>query len=188
MQLRNEIQEAVMAELDDYREAGRKDPLACRCPLCLTDVSALALTILPPRYSTSGKGTPPAGGNLGTSARSAVFTSMKRVARRPKHDRSRPENRADSVRLVNFAFEEGSSLVASLIRRADVPCTCRTCLADTLAYALNRYPPKYGVLHKGREFWPTYQRAYMREELLIVISHAARVVASSPRHVPVADA
>ena len=186
MRIRNEVAEAVAAEVEEYRHSGRREPLLCRCPLCLADVSALALTILPPRYSTAERAASTGGpGDLSSTARSAVFTSMRRVNRRPKHDRSRPENRPASVRLVNFAYEEGASLVASLVRRTEVHCTCRTCIGDTLAYALNRYPHKYGVLHKGRESLPSYQRAFMREELMIIISHAAGVVSSKPRHVPV---
>jgi hypothetical protein len=182
MRIRNEIEEAVRAEVEIQKDTPAGELHICWCALCAADVTALAMTILPPRYSTDSNTRPSSHGSGTGAVRSAVFTSIKRVARRPKHNKSIPESRAAKVRLVNFNYEEGAAAVASLSRRTDLPCVCRDCLTHTLAFALNRYPPKYGVLHAGRSNLPEYQRDYLRHELGIIISHAASVVASHPRH------
>lgn len=182
VRIRNEVEEEVRAEVARRREEILPGENSCWCALCEADVTALAMTILPPRYSTSQQNAEARRGESSNAVRSAVFTAMKRVTRRPKHRRSTPENYPLRVRLINFTYEEGAALVTSLTRRSDLPCTCPLCLSDTLTYALNRYPPKYGVMHGGRENLPAYQRDYMREELQVVISHAAGKIASHPRH------
>lgn len=177
----NQTEEAVRAEISRLKEGPGGPAEHCWCALCEADVIALAMTILPPCYRTrSGvsEGSPAGTG----SVKNAVFTAARRVQRRPKHGRSTPGSYDSKVHLVNYTYEEGAALVATLMHRSDSTCNCRTCQHDMLAYALNRYPPKYGVVHGGRSNLPSYQRDYIRHELEIIISHAAGVVTAQPRH------
>ena len=63
----------------------------CTCRFCLVDVVAVALNSLPPRYVAdkySKFPDSPAGEDRALeTARRAVALAVKRVARRPKHDR-----------------------------------------------------------------------------------------------------
>jgi len=182
MNIRNEVQEAVNSEVVRLKSLGDAHSSPCWCPLCEADVAALSMTILPPRYSTTVFGditTDKAGNN---PVKSALSTSVRRVDRSPNHPPSSPESPLRRVRLINYAYEEGTTLVSSLLAREDLPCDCDDCLADTLAYSLNRYPPKYGVIRRGRTNLPAYQRDFMRHELNVIISHAINVIASAPRH------
>jgi hypothetical protein len=56
------------------------------------------------------------------------------------------------------------------------------CQEDTLAYALNRVAPKYGVEVKGRRRLPPHLMEFIRHDLAAAILNAARVVAANPRH------
>lgn len=181
MSVINQTEKAVRAEISRLKEGVGEESAQCWCALCEADVIALAMTILPPRYRTREVGHDGEPASLG-SVKNAVFTAARRVGRRPKHRTAHPETYAAKVRLVNYTYEEGASLVATLMHRNDKACTCRICQSDMLAYALNRYPPKYGVLYGGRSNLPAYQRDYIRNELEIIISHAAGVVTARPRH------
>jgi hypothetical protein len=182
MKIRNEVQEAVTSEVLRLKSIGETHNSPCWCPLCEADVAALSMSILPPRYSTTVFGDITTDGNGSNPVRSALSTSLRRVDRSPNHPRSSPEGPLRKMRVINFAYEEGAALVSSLIAREDLPCDCDDCLADTLAYSLNRYPPKYGVIRGGRSNLPAYQRDFMRHELNVIISHAVNVIASAPRH------
>ena len=177
----NQTEDAVRMEISRLKEGPGGQAEHCWCALCEADVIALAMTILPPCYRTRAAvadGEPASTG----SVKNAVFTAVRRIRRRPKHGRSGPESHDSKVHLVNYTYEEGAALVATLLHRSDSTCNCRTCQYDTLAYALNRYPPKYGVIHAGTSNLPSYQRDYIRHELEIIISHAAGVVKAQPRH------
>ena len=182
MRVRNEVQEAVYGGVHELKALAGEENAPCWCPLCEADVSALAMTILPPRYSTAvfGDISSPEGGH--NPVRSALSTSVRRVDRSPNHPRSSPELRSARINVINFALEEGSALLTGLREREELPCSCDECLADALAYSLNRYPPRYGVLRGGRTNLPPYQRDFMRHELGVIISHSLSVVGASPRH------
>jgi hypothetical protein len=182
MRVRNEVHGAVSGAVQELKAMAGGENSACWCPLCEADGTARAMTILPPRYSTAVFGDISDGGGEHNPVRSALSTSLRRVDRSPNHARSSPELRSARVNLVNYAYDEGAALLTGLRERDELPCDCDECLADTLAYSLNRYPPKYGVLRSGRANLPPYQRDFMRHELGIIISHALNIIASSPRH------
>jgi hypothetical protein len=182
MRVRNEVHEAVSGAVQELKAMAGEENSPCWCPLCEADVSALSMSILPPRYSTAVFGNISGVAGEHNPVRSALSTSLRRVDRSPNHPRSSPELRSARINLVNYAYDEGATLLAGLREREELPCDCDECLADTLAYSLNRYPPKYGVLRGGRANLPPYQRDFMRHELGVIISHALNVIASSPRH------
>jgi hypothetical protein len=181
MAVYNWTEDAVRAEIERLKEGTGEQAESCWCALCEADVIALAMTTLPPRYCTKTTASPEEPASAG-SVKSAVFSAASRVRRRPKHTPAHPEQQGSMVHLVNITFEEGAALVATLMHRSESACNCRICQHDTLAYALNRYPPKYGVVHGGRSNLPSYQRDFIRHELEIIISHAAGVVTNEPRH------
>ena len=182
MRVRNEVHEAVSGAVQEIKALAEEENSPCWCPLCEADVTALSMTILPPRYSTAVFGGISAGADGHNPVRSALSTSLRRVDRSPNHPRSSPELRSARINVINYAYDEGTALLSGFRERGELPCGCDECLADTLAYSLNRYPPKYGVLRGGRANLPPYQRDFMRHELGVIISHALNIVASSPRH------
>ncbi len=89
MLLKNYMEDAVEATLDEILEW--KD--TCRCDRCRSDVKALALNHLPPKYVVTDKGYVYTKVNeLATQFRTditvAVTNAMKAVAKHPRHDRS----------------------------------------------------------------------------------------------------
>lgn len=180
MDIRNEMEELVRAEVKRIRSSGGHERL-CWCGLCETDIVALSLTLLPPLYRRAD-----AGGHLGGlmsagKIQDAVHSALKRVSLRPKHRAGVPPQRG-SVSLVNYTYEVGSEMIGPALGRGGEGCSCEHCRADALAYALNRYPAKYGVRQGGRQsLHPTYLD-FMRHELRLLIGQAARVVSTQPRH------
>ena len=182
MRIRNEVETSVRAEVSRQKSKGRGKHSACWCSLCEADITALAMTILPPRYCTSN-----CHGSLMEKERpgavkDAVFSAMRKVSKRPKHQFSFPEANSSKVKIVNFSYDEGVGQVTGFMMKSHAPCPCEKCRSDVLAYSLNRYPPKYGVLHGGTSSLPSYQQDFIRHELGLIIFHAAGVVASHPRH------
>lgn len=183
MGIRNEMEQLVRDEAARVRRQDGPAASACRCLLCETDVVALALTLLPPLYCrTESFGTAVELVRAG-KIHDAVQAALKRVMLRPKH-RSGVPGPARELSLVNYAWEVGSELVGVALGRAAAGCSCGECRADTLAYALNRYPAKYGVRQGGRQsLHPTYLE-FMRRELGLLIGQAASVVSSRPHRIP----
>ena len=182
MQIKNELEEVVHKSVLELKERGNGGGQHCWCVLCEADVTALALTSLPPRYATVYQEPAEMKKEKSITVENAVRRSRKCVSHRPKHRLSSPENWPSRVRLVNYNYEEAISRLASFARLSDQYCSCALCHSDTIAYALNRYPPRYGVMYSGRTKLPGYQLDYLRHELDLVLTHAAGIVASSPRH------
>jgi competence protein ComFB len=180
MRIKNYMELAVKSEVNRHREEGLSSD--CWCSLCETDVTALALTSLPPlycmehSYGMMGRKVMPG------TIRGAVQKAASRVKVRPKHRPGSPDLRDEKVRLANFAFEEGSALVRSVLMTSSAPCSCHQCQADTLAFALNRFPPRYGVMTNGHTRFPDLQREFIRHELELLLTQAARIVAARPHH------
>jgi len=182
MSIKNEMEQLVRDEVARIKKEGGPGYAGCWCPLCEIDIVALALTLLPPLYCrTASHGN--AGGLVRTGTiTDAVQSALKRVDLWPKHRPGSKPLVRDMVSLVNYTFEVGSTMVGSALGLSTTGCTCNECRSDTLAYALNRYPAKYGVIRDGkRSLHPTYLD-FMRFELGMLINQAARVVSSSPHH------
>jgi hypothetical protein len=182
MSIKNEMEQLVREEVERAREQAGPASSGCWCTLCQTDIVALALTLLPPLYCREESFGTAAGYIKAGKIHDAVQAAIKRVALWPKHRPGVPSLLQSDVSLVNFTFEVGTAMVGPALGRSPQGCSCEQCRADTLAYALNRYPSKYGVTHSGRRsLHPTYLD-FMRYELGMLINQAARVVSTHPRH------
>lgn len=154
----------------------------CLCPLCEVDMLALALSTLPPLYCTKD--------NYGLMKKktntveinSTIHRSMEKVRRHPKHRLTMAVTDNSTVTLVNFPFEAAASLVKPILSKIEHSCACPSCVADTLALALNRYQPKYGVSYKGHTRLPLAQMEFIRHEVEIALQRAARKVVNHPHH------
>lgn len=182
MSIRNEMEALVRQEVARARAAAEPGRSGCWCPLCETDAVALALTLLPPLYCREETVGSAAGLIKAGRIQEAVASALKRVALSPKHRTGVGPTLRGEVALINYTYEVGTAMVGSALGRTARACSCEGCRSDALAYALNRYPAKYGITHAGRRsLHPTYLD-FMRYELGLLVNHAARVVATHPRH------
>ena len=183
MGIRNEMEQLVRQEVTRAKVEGGPGYEGCWCPICEVDIVALALTLLPPLYCRSSSQANAAGLIRSGTICDAVQSALKRVALWPKHrPGSRPLVRND-VGLINYTFEVGSSMVGTALGRSAGGCGCDECRSDTLAYALNRYPAKYGISQDGKRSLHATYIDFMRYELGMLITQAARVVSTHPNHV-----
>lgn len=182
MAIKNDMEFHVRAEAKRRRERSEKENGACWCSLCETDVLALALNQLPPRYCheknfgcTSAQG-------FGNDVRSAVARAIQKVSQRPKHRPGKPPSHIGDLRMENYAQKIGNALVGRVISADSPACACDQCQADALAYALNRYPPKYGVSYGGRESYQANYEDFIRHEIGQALTRALAVVQERPHH------
>ena len=178
--LTNTTERVVAAAVDALREQPGNDVPLCTCAACNADIMALTLCSLPPHYCTGREDEQFVREKLGDRVERAVGHSAQRVALHPKHDRV--EEGKPDVNLVNFTFEEGTVLLSSLMEQEPRPCSCDTCSSDILAYTLNRFPPKYGVVRSGRIEFPQNERDSLRQDMAFILALAVGVVSSKPRH------
>jgi len=180
--IKNEMEQLVRDEVARAKKEGSPDYAGCWCPLCEIDIVALALTLLPPLYCRTATYGHAAGLIRAGTISDAVQSALKRVGLCPKHRPGTLPTLRDEIALINYTFEVGSSMVGQALGLSATGCSCDECRSDTLAYALNRYPAKYGVIRDGRRsLQPTYLD-FMRYELGLLINQAARVVSTRPHH------
>lgn len=154
---------------------------ACGCPHCAADVLALSLCRLPVRYCLSlhyGVG----GRVEAAKVRQQVRDALRRVDSRPRHAARDLVSEGSEIRLVDFGIREGALMVGPLLQRLEEGCTCSRCRADTLAFGLNRFPPRYGVEVQGRLRMPPHEMEFIRHDLRTVLWKAAGTIATNPRH------
>jgi competence protein ComFB len=182
MAIKNDMEFHVRAEAQRRRERSEKEPDVCWCSLCEVDILALALNQLPPRYCHERNFGCTATLKLGDDVRHAVARAVQKVSRRPKHRPGRPLSSDDDIRMENYAQKIGSTLVGTVLSPESAACACAQCQADTLAYALNRYPPKYGVSYGGRESYQANYEDFIRHEIGQALAQAMAVVRERPHH------
>jgi hypothetical protein len=182
MPIKNDMEFHVKSEAQRHRERPRQGSDPCWCTLCEIDIIAFALNRLPPRYCHERNFGCTSLEQLGDEVRSAVSRAVDKVSRRPKHRPGRPPADTDGIRLENFAQKIGASLVGTIMSPGSAACTCDQCQADALAYALNRYPPKYGVSHGGRESYQANFEDFIRHEIGQALVQAMAVVRVRPHH------
>jgi hypothetical protein len=183
MKLTNSMEQVVRAHLNQLRASSADGDEACWCPLCRADMMALALSSLPPRYATRRFAAAEAG--LHTTANNVhekVENARRQVRRFPKHPVGKAVPAEAPVWVVNFPLEEGFRVVDEILRAHDGACDCWHCRCDMVAFALNRYPARYGVEHEGKTHLFDDDRAQMRAELSSFLDLAVRVVTTVPRH------
>lgn len=179
--VRNEMERPVRTRVSLMK----KDPehgKGCWCPLCEKDVMAFALSSLPPRYARSRPSGPGWEETWEEEIEHAVEEARSKVTRHPKHSRWSPESFAEKVRLADFALNEGEGIVREGAYRKHGACSCRECGEDTLALALNRSRPRYGVSRSGTSRLPSDEREDLRRRLAETFESAAISVAARPRH------
>ena len=182
MKLTNAMEHVVRAHLNQLRAQSPAGDETCWCPLCRADMMALALSALPPRYATRRSGTVDAGPQTSAQVAEQVASALKRVQRFPKHVKGEAVAAGAPVWVVNFPLEEGFRAVDEILRRHDGACDCWHCRCDMVAFALNRYPARYGVEHEGRTHLFEDDRLQMHHELSSFLDLAVRVVTTVPRH------
>lgn len=182
MTIKNEMEFLVRKEVGRQRERGPQGVEACWCSQCEADIVALALNQLPPRYCQEQNYGYGSGPGVGEKVRAVVTRAVEKVSRRPKHRPGRPDWRTTDPAVHNWAQKIGADLVGALISQRPGACACEQCSADALAYALNRYPPKYGVSAPGRESYQAQFEDFIRHEMTQVLTQATRVVELRPHH------
>jgi hypothetical protein len=182
MKLNNAMEQVVRTHLNQLRAQSPTGDESCWCPLCRADMMALALSSLPPRYATRRSGPFETTPQLTTLVEDGVARARQQVQRFPKHPKGDAVAAGAPVWVVNFPLEEGFRAVDDILRGHDGACDCWHCRCDMVAFALNRYPARYGVEHEGKTHLFEDDRAQMRAELSSFLDLAVRVVATIPRH------
>lgn len=182
MKLTNAMETLVRAHLHDLRANSPAGDETCWCPLCRADMMALALTALPPRYATRRPGSADATDRVVSLVEGQVSQARTHVSRFPRHPKGTAVAASAPVWVVNFPLEESFRVVDEILHRHDGACDCWHCRCDMVAFALNRYPARYGVEHEGRTSLIEEDRSRMRDELAKFLDLAARVVTTIPRH------
>ena len=182
MKLSNWMEQAVRLHLNRIRAQSPAGDETCWCPLCRADMLALALTSLPPRYVTRRPSDIEIEAQTAKAIHDGVVSAHRQVERFPKHEKGAAVAAGEPVWVVNFPLEEGFRAVESILRRHDGACDCWNCRCDIVAFALNRYPARYGVEHEGRTHLFDEERERMRDELSSLLDLAVRVVLTVPRH------
>jgi hypothetical protein len=182
MKLTNAMETSVKIHLHRLRAESPNGDETCWCPLCRADMMALALSSLPPRYATRRPGDTDSDARSAEAIRAEVVRAVRHVERYPKHPTGQAIAADEPVWVVNFPLEEGFRAVEAMIRSQDGACDCWNCRCDMVAFALNRYPARYGVEHGGLTHLLEADREQMRLELASFLDLAIRVVRTVPRH------
>jgi hypothetical protein len=176
------IMEYVVRETLDSRR--REDPggdPACWCPLCIADMQALALSSLPPRYVTRRGGVAIDAASA-KAVRDEVEHAVRQVGSHPKHAPGSSGAAPETVAVVNFPFETSFTLIDERMRSHPGSCECWDCRCDAVAFALNRFPPQYGVAVGGASAFTENSRRQMADELVAFLDLGVRITAAHPRH------
>jgi hypothetical protein len=184
MKLSNTMENEVRGRLGRLRAQTPAEADACWCPLCRADMTALALSSLPPRYATRRARSLEIEPQTAMAVHDGVLRARRQVHERPKHARGAAVEPTEPVWVVNFPLEEGFRAVGMILRSRDGVCDCWHCRCDMVAFALNRYPARYGVEHAGQTHWYDLDRERMRDELCAYLELAVRLVTTVPRHDP----
>jgi len=182
MNIKNEMEHLVLEEVGRTKKLGNTAYAGCWCTLCEMDIVALALTLLPPLYCRAETFGYAAGLIKAGTICDAVQSALQRISLWPKHRPGTPPPSPDAVALINYTFEVGTTMVGAALDRSATRCDCDNCRSDTLAYALNRYPSKYGVTRGGQRCLDPHYLDFMRHELGMLMKQAARIVSSRPHH------
>lgn len=181
MKLSNAMEQVVRQHLNLSQARSPSGDETCWCPLCRADMTALTLSALPPRYVTQRPGSVELDAQA-AAVHDEFVLARRQVERFPKHGKGAAVAAGTPVWVINFPLEEGFRAVEGILRRYDGACDCWDCRCDAVAFALNRYPARYGVEHEGQSHLLERAREQLREELSVFIDLAVKVVTAAPRH------
>lgn len=90
-----------------------------------------------------------------------------------------PEQSDDLINIAEILAREKLALVMERMK----VCTCRTCMNDVLALALNSLPTKYVTTDAGKQYFQldVYKKQY-ETDILAALTKACVRVKASPRH------
>ena len=182
MKLSNSMEREVRNHLDRVRTQSPAGDEGCWCPLCRADMMALVLSSLPPRYATRRSSEVEVEAQLTAAIHDGVQVARRQVTQFPKHPKDAAVAAGEPVWVVNFPLEEGFRAVDAILRRQDKVCDCWNCRCDMVAFALNRYPARYGVEHRGQTHLFELDREQIRVELSSFLERAVNVVTTVPHH------
>jgi competence protein ComFB len=96
-----------------------------------------------------------------------------------KADSVIPEQSDDLVNIAEILAREKLGLVMERMK----VCTCKTCVNDVLALALNSLPTKYVTTDSGKQYFQLdiYKKQY-ETDILAALTKACVRVKASPRH------
>jgi hypothetical protein len=178
---KNIVESAVQHTLASHRRQAQGSDPVCWCPLCAADMQALALSSLPPRYVTRREGVAIDHARA-VAVREEVARAVRHVGSHPKHENGTCGAAAEAVAMVNFPFELGFSMIEERLRSHAGACECWECRCDAVAFALNRFPPQYGVAVGGRSAFPEIELKQMADEMVAFIDLGVRIATALPRH------
>lgn len=179
---RNLVEEFVRETLLSRRQHNADTEGVCWCALCTADMQALALSSLPPQYVTRREPLDGARSSRNGAVGLEVERAIRHVGGHPKHSASGAQTRTDPVAIVNFSFEIGFSTIEERVQRRSEFCECWDCRCDAVAFALNRFPPQYGVAFGGRSAFPESNRRQMAEEMAPFLDLGLQIATALPRH------
>lgn len=83
----------------------------------------------------------------------------------------------------NYMEKVVRETLAKLLKDREDICKCEKCVADMIAYALNRLPPKYMVTDRGYIFLKLREiETQFQVDVLEAILEAIQVVSKKPEH------
>lgn len=101
----------------------------------------------------------------------------------PETKPTRPQAKPADPDLINIPETLVREKIDLVMERMKV-CTCRTCVNDVMALALNSLPTKYIATDAGRQYFQmeTYKKQY-ETDILAALTKACVRVKAAPRHV-----
>lgn len=181
MNISNFTEKAVRSEVSQIKEDDAAEQGQCWCPLCEADTICLSLSSIPPCYGRTRPQEILRQNGSSSFVRTAVARARNRVNTNPRHGKVSVFPSYEIV-VVNYSFDEGARLLDEVMQEDFPSCTCPQCRADTLAFAMNRIPPIYGVGFSGRTSFTPQRKEFVRQDIRKTLRAAATAVTSAPRH------
>ncbi len=83
----------------------------------------------------------------------------------------------------NYMERVVKETLEKLLKDRNDICKCEECIADMMAYALNRLPPKYVVTDRGYVFSKLSEiETQFQVDVLEAVLEAIEVISKNPRH------
>lgn len=88
-----------------------------------------------------------------------------------------------NMKVVNIVEKMVFDTIDEVLEHKPDICKCNKCLADIVAYALNKLPPRYVASEKGSTMAKAaYLDKTIQVALLVAVTEAVEQVSAHPRH------